>query len=120
MPDRFTPRAFMSLAESIVSWRRLPMRRYLFAGGCVGVATVIRYALQPVLEDTLYFTVFFPAIALAAAIGGLLPGLLAVVISDLIVWYVFIPPHFELRLAKGAIVPLGGFLVMGSMLAALA
>lgn len=53
-----------------------PARAYVIALGCVAVATVLRWLLQPVLGPNLQFITYFPAVFLSAAVGGFGPTLL--------------------------------------------
>ena len=60
---------------------------------CVAVAVVAR-ALLGLIGSTLYFATFFPAVLICALIGGRTAGLLAIPLSIIAVWWVFIPPAF--------------------------
>lgn len=60
---------------------------------CVAVAVGAR-ALLALIGSTLYFASFFPAVLICALIGGRTPGLLAIPLSILAVWWMFIPPAF--------------------------
>src|ERR1051326_5114643 len=64
----------------------------------VGVATVLRIGLDPVLGEHHPFTLYFAAVAVASWYGGLGPGLFAIVLSYFGADWFFISPRFELNL----------------------
>jgi K+-sensing histidine kinase KdpD len=71
-----------------------PLTRSAFAILTVFVAFLLR-VLDPVIGQGLPFILFYPTVVLSAWFGGLLPGILATVLSGLLAWYVFIPPHYS-------------------------
>lgn len=66
---------------------------YAFALACVAIATGIRAALGLLEQDIIPFATYFPAILFATLIGGLEAGVLAIVLSALIGWYIFVPDY---------------------------
>ncbi len=68
---------------------------YAFAVAAVAVATLLRFALAPVLGEGVPFILDFPTVVLCAWFGGLWPGLLCAALSGLVAWYVFIPPAYS-------------------------
>jgi PAS domain S-box-containing protein len=64
---------------------------YLTASGAVLGALLVRLAIAPP-ELGLPFLTFFPAVTLAALLGGFGPGLFALMVSSIVVSYLFIPP----------------------------
>lgn len=72
--------------------------RYLFALGCVALATALRYALALVLPGLVPFATFFPAVVAAGFFGGVGPAIVATGASMLAVWYFFLEPTNSLGL----------------------
>ncbi|MGQ0741504.1 MAG: sensor histidine kinase [Alphaproteobacteria bacterium] len=68
---------------------------YLFAILCVGIATTVRAAFGLLEQDIIPFATYFPAVLFATLIGGLEAGALAIVLSALIGWYVFVPSYIS-------------------------
>jgi two-component sensor histidine kinase len=80
--------------------RSPPLWRVQFiAGGCVAVAALARLALTPLLVDRAPFSVFVPAILIASLWAGLEAGLSALVLSTLVVDYLWLPPIHSFELA---------------------
>lgn len=68
---------------------------YAFATVCVAVASLLHWGFGfLVSEDTQHFTTFYPAVLFAAFIGGAGAGTFAALLSGLIAWWAFMPPHF--------------------------
>ncbi len=65
--------------------------------GSVGIATLLRIWMDPVLQDHHPFTLYFAAVALSAWYGGFGPGILAIVLSYFAADWFFITPRFELN-----------------------
>ena len=65
---------------------------YAVAAASVVVATLLRFAVDPLLGDTAQYITFFVAIVVAGAWGGRGPAFAATVLSALSVSYYFIPP----------------------------
>lgn len=73
--------------------------RYLFALGCVALATALRYALDLVLPGLVPFATFFPAVVAAGFFGGVGAATVATGASMLAVWYFFLEPTNSLGLS---------------------
>jgi signal transduction histidine kinase/CheY-like chemotaxis protein len=58
-------------------------------------ATLLRFALLPILQERVPFLLYFPAVLLTAYAGGLGPGLAATVVSVLASMFFFIEPTFS-------------------------
>lgn len=71
----------------------MTLRRYASALAAVGVATMVRLPLQPLLGSSAPYLLFVPAIAATAWHAGLGPGLLATVLSAATARLIFIPPY---------------------------
>lgn len=99
--------------------RRFPAnspRALAIAVGCVGLATLARIALEPVLGRTTPFITMFPATAVAAIVAGILPGLLAAFLGALAAWFFLIPPAFTFSELTPADVTGLTFYLLGAML----
>ena len=62
------------------------------------LAVVLAATMQEVfasLGARLYFTAFFPAILAASLLAGAPAGIFAALVSIPVVWWAFMPPHFE-------------------------
>ncbi len=67
---------------------------YAFAALCLALATLVRWAIGFITEDGFVFASYYPAVLFATYIGGARVGSLAALLSALIGWWAFIPPHF--------------------------
>jgi PAS domain S-box-containing protein len=68
------------------------MSAFLFALGCVAVATLFRLLLDPVVaEDHSLLTIYVPAVLFAGLVGGVRAGTLALLASTVISWWLFLP-----------------------------
>lgn len=98
MPLELSNRS-LKLAEWIVrnghGWRP-----YAMAIIAVLIATGIRLAVSEAMGPRLAFTSYSPAIAVAAVLGGLLPGMLALLLSMMMAWFLFLPPAFSFFLTE--------------------
>src|SRR5262245_49127774 len=79
--------------------RRSALARYGFAVASVVVATGLRAALTPLVDDQFPFVTFFPAVLLAAWYGGLGPALLATVLGGVSATFFFLEPALSLEVA---------------------
>ena len=98
---------FADVARPLRGWRALAL-----AVACIGLATVARGAFGWLVGPTLPFATYFPAILLTALSGGALAGIVSILLSVLVVWWAFMPPHFEfqaLNLNQLANIALFGF-----------
>ena len=68
---------------------------------CITVASVLRAAIDPLVEGVPFIT-FFPAVAVATFLGGTRSGILTLVIGGTIASYFWIPPHYSLALRPTA------------------
>jgi PAS domain S-box-containing protein len=67
----------------------------------VGIASLVRWLLDPILGDQLPYPTFFVAVILSAWIGGLRPALLATALGFFVSWYCFLSPRFSLFRISG-------------------
>jgi PAS domain S-box-containing protein len=67
---------------------------YVFALGCVIVATLIRLSFDPVLpEGAVPYISYFPALVFATLVAGTRAGTFALVTSAVLSWWFFLPPR---------------------------
>src|SRR5262245_20175542 len=78
-------------AERLHSVRANFLLAYGVAFAAVAIATLIRWAIGDYVLGRIPFTLYFPAIVLAT-LGGFWPAMLAVVLSGLAAWFLFILP----------------------------
>jgi two-component sensor histidine kinase len=83
---------------------------YLLAIFFVAVASILRWAIGYLSEDMLVFAGYYPAVLFATYIGGASVGIFTAVLSTLVGWWAFIPPHFAFALTPGVTTKLTGFL----------
>jgi K+-sensing histidine kinase KdpD len=81
------------------NWRQLILpgskRAYAFSTLCVAVATLLHSSIGLIVSpDTQVFTTFYPAVLFAALVGGAGAGIYAALLSGIIAWWAFLPPHF--------------------------
>jgi hypothetical protein len=94
--------------------------RYAVAVLALALATVVRFALMPLLGLTVPFIIYFPTVVLCAWFGGLKPGLLSTALAGLIAWYAFIPPqYFFIKTVGPAALPQLIFFLLGGTLISL-
>lgn len=66
--------------------------------GAAFMALIFAAAMEEIFVSfgtTLYFVAFVPAILVASLLGGAPAGTFAAVLAIPIVWWAFMPPHFE-------------------------
>ncbi|MEW6130438.1 MAG: PAS domain S-box protein [Acidobacteriota bacterium] len=95
--------------------------RVVFTILMVTVATLLRFALEPILELRVPFILYFPTIVLCAWFGGLWQGLLSTVLGGLIAWFAFREPQFSFKFSDpGILAQLIIFLLAGTLISLLA
>ena len=72
--------------------RRYPIAAYGIAVGVVALVTALRLGFDTELLSGLPFITYYPAIIVATLIGGFGPGFLAIILSALSAWFLFLPP----------------------------
>jgi two-component sensor histidine kinase len=76
---------------------RLPpnsLRACAFAVVCVAVATMVRFAAGWLGVDVPFAT-YFPAVLIVAVLAGPAAAALAVALSGILAWWLFLPPYFR-------------------------
>jgi PAS domain-containing protein len=66
------------------------------------LALLLQWILWPSIQPYVWY-LFYPVIFLSSWIGGKRAGLAATVLSALIVWWFFIPPHYSFAIEQPAI-----------------
>jgi PAS domain S-box-containing protein len=102
--------------------QRLRQKRYVaycIAIAAVAIATVIRAAADAYLPGGIPFITYFGAVAAATLLGGFWPGTLAVLLSALIAWFVFLPPPFAFAITWPAAIALFFFILFSMLLVAI-
>lgn len=89
--------------------RNLPLA-YAIALTLVAVAIAMRWLLSEDVGPRIPFITFYPAIILAALIGGLGPGVVAIVLSTVAAWALFIDSEFSSTPGPQQLLLLGLFL----------
>jgi two-component sensor histidine kinase len=84
-------------AYSISGWRG-----YAVAIGLVGLATLLRFLLGLFAEGVVPFALFFPAVVIATLLSGYRAGIVALALSIIVTWFVFLPPPFSFELKEAA------------------
>ena len=77
----------------------------LSAFGAAFIAVAFAATMQEVFTSfgvTLYFMAFVPAILLASLLAGAPAGTFAALLTIPIVWWAFMPPHFEFNRLSAA------------------
>jgi PAS domain S-box-containing protein len=72
-----------------------PLRTFVYTLGAVAATVLIRYLLDPWLENQLPLAAGFWAVAFAVWLGGWRAGLAATLLSDLIGVFLFIEPRYH-------------------------
>ena len=67
---------------------------YAFAVFCVVAASLVRWAIGFLGEDVFVFASFYPAVLFATYVGGASVGGFTALLSAIIAWWAFLPPHF--------------------------
>jgi len=80
--------------EYILRVRPWSPQAFLVATATLLLAASIQEALV-VFGMPLYFAAFFPAILLASFVAGAPAGIFAMAATVPLVWWAFMPPHFE-------------------------
>jgi PAS domain S-box-containing protein len=99
--------------------RHNPVTAYAIAIAAVAVATIVRWLLADYLPEGLPFVTYFIAVAVAALFGGLWPSVLAIVISAVIAYYLFLPPPFGFAFSEANAVALALFIFFSTLLASI-
>ena len=94
------------LVERTRRVRQNPLLAYGTAIFTVAAATLLRQLIGGQAIEGLPFITYYPAIVIVALLGGFWPGILAILLSAVAAWYLFLPPAFSLELTKPELVSL--------------
>ena len=78
-------------------WRRTATQ-YAVGVGTVGIGTVLRIGMDPLLGEHHPFTIYFAAVAITAWYGGFAPAVVATVLAYFAADWFFVSPRFEFNL----------------------
>ena len=65
-----------------------------------GVATAIRFALDPILGEHLVFAMYFLAVSVAAWAGGIRPAMITAILSSILANFLFTEPRGRLQISS--------------------
>ncbi|MGO9264719.1 MAG: ATP-binding protein [Candidatus Binataceae bacterium] len=85
-----------AMLEAACCWYPAQRKRLLHYGNAIvatALATMVRYWLDPFLEDSLPFTTYYPAVMFVAWYAGWAPALLPMVSGGLLAAYLFTEPR---------------------------
>lgn len=109
--------AYRQLAE--VGWwpvRPGSMSAFAFALGCVGISTLVRGLLDPILPpDAIPFVTYFPALLFATFWGGVRAGAFALLVSVSATLWLFLSPRYSFQLSPSHTVSLFTFVLSGAV-----
>src|SRR6516165_9680547 len=111
--------AGQGITERIRRLRKRPTEAYGLAVLAVVLAILLRLAVGSYVSESVTFTTFFIAIIIAAFVGGFWPGMVAVVLSAVSGWYLFLPPAFSFALKQPDAFALLLFVIVATIAVAL-
>jgi two-component sensor histidine kinase len=110
-----------SASNSRPDWRRHlspgPAGAYAFAVFLVIIASLVRWGIGFIAEEGFVFAVYYPVVLFATYVGGSAVGVFAALLSAVIAWWAFIPPHFMYTpLTPGLEIRLAAFLFSSGLI----
>ncbi len=106
-------------ANHRVYWRLSPgsAGTYAFAIFLVIIASLVRWGLGFLVEDTFVFAAYYPAVLFATYVGGAGVGIFAAVLATVIGWWAFIPPHYTFfPITSGQETRVLGFIIASALI----
>src|SRR5215831_6906119 len=98
-----------------------PVAQYGFTLAAVALATLLRFALAPLVGEGAPFILYYPTVVLCAWLWGLWPGVLATGLGGLAAWYFFIPLAYSFAFVdRTALVWLALYVVAGVLISLMA
>jgi PAS domain S-box-containing protein len=92
-------------------------QRYAVALLACAFGLTARWALDPMLRDTVPFVTLFVGTVIAAWFGGIGPGILTAVLQVIVAQYAWVPPRYTLAIwNEGQAVAVAAYLVTSSIL----
>jgi two-component sensor histidine kinase len=107
------------LLDAIRRVRAKPFQSYGIAIAAVVIATLLRYPLMEGLSGSGPFTTYSLAVIVTALACGFWPSALALLLSVVTGWYLFLPPSFSFTLTQSSAWTLALFTVVGAINAVL-
>jgi two-component sensor histidine kinase len=107
------------LLDAIRRVRAKPFQSYGIAIAAVVIATLLRYPLMGSLSGSGPFTTYSLAVIVTALACGFWPSVLALLISLVTGWFLFLPPPFSFTLTQSSAWTLALFAVVSAINAAL-
>jgi PAS domain S-box-containing protein len=95
--------------------RSKPPAAHCAAIAVVGIATALRWLIDPQVVVGLPFITYYPAIIIATLVGGFWPGILSLVLSAVAAWYFFLSPIYSWQLESHGAFSLLFFIIMSSV-----
>ena len=92
---RNTAKVILRAVQCCTKGWRLTASSYVVAIVTVGLGTLFRLGMDPLLGNHQPFTIYFAAVAITAWYGGFAPALFATILAYLAADWFFIPPRFE-------------------------
>ncbi len=90
---------------------------YAFAAFLVIAASLVRWGLGFLVEDTFVFAAYYPAVLFATYVGGARVGVFTAVLASAIGWWAFIPPHYTFfPISSGQETRVLGFLIASALI----
>lgn len=102
------------LATRIATEPRSLLRNLEVGLVCATVAVMARVALDPLLGEHLPFSIFFPALVTAALWGGEAAAVLALCVTTICGWFLFLPPQLSFDIAAGKGLQIPVFVCLGA------
>lgn len=104
------------LLQSLPIWKRV-----LIAVGCVAAASLLRFALTPLLgQSGVPFITFFPVVLVAATLAGPLAGIFTLVLAAIVAELFWLDPPRSLPLTQESLVRLIVFVILCALLITIA
>lgn len=104
------------IEEVLPRLRRRPAFAYPLAFAIFLVALAIRFAVDPLLTESLPYLTFFVPVLIATLIAGIVPALTTVGLSALAALYFFIEPRHSLVLTTSSAASLVAYITQGLFL----
>lgn len=76
--------------------------RYVLPCAIVGLATILRLALNPFIADRFPFAFFFFAVLMATWLGGVGPGVVALVLGGIVADLLYLPPTGSISMSESS------------------
>jgi two-component sensor histidine kinase len=83
--------------------------------GCISVATVARAAINPLLPVGVPYFTYWLAVDAATFIAGWRAGAIAIVLSTLLGWYIWLPPPFSFDLSPQTLAVVVVYLMLATL-----